>query len=106
MPNHSRRRAVLYLKSGLRFDGFAFGADGETAAEVVFNTSLTGYQEILTDPSYAGQIVTLTNPLIGNYGTRLLDEQAEGPKVAGLIVRELAGVASNFASEDSLDQYL
>lgn len=106
MPNSSRRRAVLYLKSGLRFDGFAFGAEGETAAEVVFNTSLTGYQEILTDPSYAGQIVTLTNPLIGNYGTRVMDEQADGPKVAGLIVRELAGFASNFASEDSLDHYL
>jgi carbamoyl-phosphate synthase small subunit len=103
---NSRKRAVLYLKSGLRFDGFAFGAEGETAAEVVFNTSLTGYQEILTDPSYAGQIVTLTNPLIGNYGTRVMDEQANGPKAAGLIVRELASFASNFASEESLDQYL
>src|SRR5580765_6858771 len=100
MPNN-RHRAVLYLKNGSRFDGFSFGATGEVMAEVVFNTSMTGYQEILTDPSYAGQMVTLTYPLIGNYGTRHLDEQANGPKAAALIIRELSAIDSNFQSEDS-----
>ena len=103
---NTARRAVLYLKSGLRFDGYRFGAAGEIAGEVVFNTSLTGYQEILTDPSYAGQMVTLTNPLIGNYGARSLDAQAEGPQASALIVRELAAVASNHASEEPLGAYL
>ncbi|MBI1784979.1 glutamine-hydrolyzing carbamoyl-phosphate synthase small subunit [Candidatus Sumerlaeota bacterium] len=101
-----RPRAVLYLKNGARFDGFAFGASGEVMAEVVFNTSMTGYQEILTDPSYAGQMVTLTYPLIGNYGTRRLDEQADGPKAAALIIRELAALDSNFQSEEPLEEYL
>ncbi len=106
MTLSSRPRAVLYLKNGSRFDGFAFGARGEVMAEVVFNTSMTGYQEILTDPSYAGQMVVLTYPLIGNYGARLMDEQADGPKAAALIVREHSGMASNFQSEETLDQYL
>lgn len=105
MPQ-SRSRAVLFLKNGARFDGFSFGATGETRAEVVFNTSMTGYQEILTDPSYAGQMVTLTYPLIGNYGTRRLDEQADGPKAAALIIRELSSVDSNFQSEEPLHDYL
>ena len=100
------RRAVLYLKSGMRFDGFSFGAAGETTAEVVFNTSMTGYQEIMTDPSYAGQMVTLTYPLIGNYGTRAMDQQADGPKAMALIVREVSGIESNFASEQPLGAYL
>lgn len=99
-------KAVLYLKSGLRFDGTAFGAPGEVSAEVVFNTSLTGYQEILTDPSYVGQMMTFTNPLIGNYGTRRLDEQSGRPQVSALILREIAGLASNYASEKTLDDYL
>lgn len=104
--SHSRTRAVLYLKNGVRFDGHSIGADGEVCAEVVFNTSMTGYQEILTDPSYAGQMVTFTNPLIGNYGARGLDEQGDGPKAVGLIIRELSGVDSNFASEEPLGDYL
>ncbi len=105
MPS-TRKKAVLYLKSGLRFDGASFGAPGEVAAEVVFNTSMSGYQEILTDPSYAGQMMTFTNPLIGNYGARHLDEQSRGPQVSALILREIAGLASNFASEESLGDYL
>lgn len=106
MTLKSRRRAVLLLKSGLRLDGFAFGAEGEVTGEVVFNTSMAGYQEILTDPSYAGQMVTLTNPLIGNYGTRPMDGQAPAPRAAALIVRELSGLASNYANEADLDAYL
>ncbi len=104
--SRARPRAVLLLESGLRLEGYAFGGQGECAGEVVFNTSLTGYQEILTDPSYAGQIVTLTNPLIGNYGTRELDQQADGPRARALVIRELSGVDSNFASEEALDRYL
>jgi carbamoyl-phosphate synthase small subunit len=106
MNRTQRRPAVLYLESGLRFDGYAFGATDEVAAEVVFNTSMTGYQEILTDPSYAGQMVTLTNPLIGNYGARAMDEQARGPQAAALIVRELSAMDSNYASEEPLGDYL
>jgi carbamoyl-phosphate synthase small subunit len=87
-------------------EGTSFGAQGEVAAEVVFNTSLTGYQEILTDPSYAGQMMTFTNPLIGNYGTRELDRQSARPQVSGLILRELSRTASNHASEEELDAYL
>lgn len=103
----NRKRGVLMLQSGLRLDGFAFGAMGESAAEVVFNTSMTGYQEILTDPSYAGQIVVLTQPQIGNYGVAACDAQSEGgPKAAGLIVREHSAIVSNFAGEQSLDEYL
>lgn len=105
MPDQ-RPPAVLVLEDGTRFDGASFGAPGEVTAEVVFNTSMTGYQEILTDPSYAGQIVTLTYPLIGNYGTTLADEQAAGIQSAGLIIKELAGVESNFRSETHLQEYL
>ena len=79
--------ALLALEDGLTFRGKSFGAQGETAGEVVFNTSLTGYQEILTDPSYAGQIVTLTYPLIGNYGANSQDEESRRPFAEGLIVR-------------------
>ncbi len=103
----NRQRGVLMLQSGLRLDGFAFGAIGESAAEVVFNTSMTGYQEILTDPSYAGQIVVLTQPQIGNYGIAARDAQSDGgPKASGLIVRERSAIASNFAGEQTLDEYL
>jgi carbamoyl-phosphate synthase small subunit len=94
------------LEDGARFDGHGFGAGGEIAAEVVFNTAMTGYQEILTDPSYAGQIVTLTYPLIGNYGTSDADEQSGAIQSAALIIKELAGVDSNFRSERQLHQYL
>ena len=101
-----KQPAVLMLEDGTRFDGFGFGASGEIAAEVVFNTAMTGYQEILTDPSYAGQIVTLTYPLIGNYGTTRADDQSGRIQAAGLIVKELSGIDSNFRSELPLDDYM
>ena len=99
-------RAVLALEDGLVFEGIAFGAIGETSGEVVFNTSLSGYQEILTDPSYKGQIVTMTYPHIGNYGINEADTESRKPWVEGFIVKELSPVVSNWRSEASLDQYL
>ena len=98
--------ALLALEDGLTFRGKSFGAQGETSGEVVFNTSLTGYQEILTDPSYAGQIVTLTYPLIGNYGVNSQDEESRRPFAEGLIVREIAGMASNWRQQITLPDYL
>ena len=88
--------AILALEDGRIFHGKGFGAQGECFGEVVFNTSLTGYQEIFTDPSYAGQIVVLTNPQIGNYGTAVADDEAARPYIEGLIVREFSRVSSNF----------
>lgn len=102
----SHHRAVLMLADGTRFDGFSIGAQGETGGEVVFNTSMTGYQEILTDPSYAGQIMTLTYPLIGNYGVNDADTQSGRIQTAGLIIREMSGLVSNHYSEQSLQDYL
>src|SRR5262245_33639743 len=99
-------QAKLALEDGTVFTGRAFGAPGETLGEVVFNTSMTGYQEVLTDPSYTGQIVTMTYPLIGNYGTNPDDQESRGVQVAGFIVRELTRVPSNFRSQDDLDSYL
>lgn len=98
--------AILALEDGSIFKGTAIGADGESVGEVVFNTSMTGYQEILTDPSYCRQIVTLTYPHIGNYGTT--DEDAECDRIwaAGLVIRDLPLVASNFRSTQALDDYL
>ncbi|MCL5270890.1 MAG: glutamine-hydrolyzing carbamoyl-phosphate synthase small subunit [bacterium] len=104
--SEKRRPAVLMLKDGTRFDGAGIGAPGEVAAEVVFNTAMTGYQEILTDPSYAGQIVTLTYPLIGNYGTTVADDQSRRIQSAGLVIKELAGIRSNFRSDSHLHDYL
>lgn len=98
--------AKLVLEDGTIFTGTAIGAAQETTGEVVFNTSMTGYQEILTDPSYKGQIVTMTYPLIGNYGITDEDEESNGPKVAGFIVRELTEIPSNFRSQLSLNDYL
>jgi carbamoyl-phosphate synthase small subunit len=98
--------ALLALEDGLTFKGKSFGAQGETAGEVVFNTSLTGYQEILTDPSYAGQIVTLTYPLIGNYGVNSQDEESRRPFAEGLVVREIAEVSSNWRQEITLPNHL
>jgi carbamoyl-phosphate synthase small subunit len=98
--------ALLALEDGLTLKGKSFGAQGETAGEVVFNTSLTGYQEILTDPSYAGQIVTLTYPLIGNYGVNSQDEESRRPFAEGLIVREIAEVSSNWRQEITLPNHL
>ena len=100
------RIAKLALADGTVFAGGAFGAEGEVYGEVVFNTSMTGYQEILTDPSYAGQIVTMTYPLIGNYGSNPIDVESKGLSLRGFIVRELCRYPSNFRCEWSLDDYL
>ncbi|MCS6883872.1 MAG: glutamine-hydrolyzing carbamoyl-phosphate synthase small subunit [Acidobacteriota bacterium] len=100
------RTTYLVLEDGTCFKGYSFGACGEKTAEVVFNTSITGYQEILTDPSYAGQIVVLTYPEIGNYGVNLADEQSRRPFVEGLVVRNYSARASNWRSELSLSEYL
>src|SRR4051812_5192212 len=98
--------AKLALEDGTVYTGRAFGAPGEKVGEVVFNTSMTGYQEVLTDPSYTGQIVTMTYPLIGNYGTTAEDEESAGVQVEGFVVRELTRIPSNFRSHRDLDTYL
>ncbi len=99
-------RSILALEDGRIFRGEGYGASGECSGEVVFNTSLTGYQEIFTDPSYAGQIVVLTNPQIGNYGTNAADAEAKRPYIEGLVVREFSSVSSNWRSEQVADEYL
>ena len=98
--------ATLALEDGSWYRGVAAGAAGETGGEVVFNTSMTGYQEVLTDPSYAGQLVTMTAPLIGNYGIASGDAESQVPRVAGFIVREASPTASNWRAEDTLRDYL
>jgi len=98
--------AILALADGSVFRGISIGAVGETVGEVVFNTALTGYQEILTDPSYARQIVTLTYPHIGNVGVNLEDEESSGVQAAGLIIRDLPPRYSNFRATESLQDYL
>jgi carbamoyl-phosphate synthase small subunit len=98
--------AKLALEDGTVYTGRAFGAPGERFGEVVFNTSMTGYQEVLTDPSYKGQIVTMTYPHIGNYGVNREDEESRRPQVEGFVVRELARHPSNFRSHQSLPDYL
>lgn len=100
------RPAILALEDGTIFRGIAIGADGETTGEVVFNTSMTGYQEILTDPSYCRQIVTLTYPHIGNVGVNQEDQESDSVWAAGLVIRDLPLIASNFRSEQALDAYL
>ncbi|MFN5561791.1 MAG: glutamine-hydrolyzing carbamoyl-phosphate synthase small subunit [Opitutaceae bacterium] len=102
----SPKPAVLALEDGSVFRGRAFGADAAVAGECVFNTSMTGYQEILTDPSYFGQIVTLTAVQIGNYGIAAADSEACAPRASGLVVRELSPVVSNWRSQISLGDYL
>jgi carbamoyl-phosphate synthase small subunit len=102
----SPKTAVLALEDGSVFHGLAFGADATIAGECVFNTSMTGYQEILTDPSYFGQIVTMTAPQIGNYGINPADAEAREPKASGFVIRELSPVVSNWRSTVSLDAYL
>ena len=99
-------KAILALADGTIFEGEQFGATGETVGEVVFNTSMTGYQEVLTDPSYKGQIVTMTYPLIGNYGCNEVDVESIGPQVEGFVVREYSAYHSNWRSKWSLDTYL
>lgn len=91
--------AKLILENGMIFEGKAFGYLEETVGEVVFNTGMTGYQEVLTDPSYYGQIVTMTYPLIGNYGLNLDDNESKSPKVRGFIVREACDYPNNFRCE-------
>jgi carbamoyl-phosphate synthase small subunit len=100
------RPAKVLLIDGTAFNGLSFGAEGENTGEVCFNTSMTGYQEIMTDPSYAGQIMTMTYPLIGNVGVNVEDEESARPWVAGFIVREASRIRSNFRSTKSLDDYL
>ncbi|MCG3134893.1 MAG: Carbamoyl-phosphate synthase small chain [Planctomycetes bacterium] len=104
--HRNRPPALLALEDGTVCRGSSIGADGDTGGEVVFNTSLSGYQEILTDPSYKGQIVTMTATQIGNYGINAADAEAEKAWVEGFVVRELSPVASNFRSEEPLDDYL
>jgi carbamoyl-phosphate synthase small subunit len=99
-------QAILALEDGRIFRGQGHGHPGECQGEVVFNTSLTGYQEIATDPSYAGQIVVLTNPQIGNYGTNHADNEAARPYIEGLIVREFSAISSNWRSEQVTDEYM
>jgi carbamoyl-phosphate synthase small subunit len=99
-------KAILALEDGSVFTGRAFGAKAQACGEVCFNTSMTGYQEILTDPSYKGQIVTMTYPLIGNYGVNHLDVESWKPHVGGFVVRELSPVVSNWRAESSLHEYL
>ena len=99
-------KAILALEDGSVFVGRGFGANAEACGEVCFNTSMTGYQEILTDPSYKGQIVTMTYPLIGNYGVNQLDVESWQPHVAGFVVRELSPVVSSWRSQSSLAEYL
>lgn len=99
-------QALLALEDGRIFRGQGYGHPGECQGEVVFNTSLTGYQEIATDPSYAGQIVVLTNPQIGNYGTNQADNESAKPFIEGLIVREFSAISSNWRSEQVTDEYM
>jgi carbamoyl-phosphate synthase small subunit len=98
--------AILALEDGTVFEGRSFGASAERSGEVVFNTAITGYQEIFTDPSYAGQIVILTNPQIGNYGTNAEDNEATRPHIEGLVVREFSSITSNWRSGEEARQFL
>src|ERR1700683_5271070 len=99
-------KAILALEDGSVFHGQGFGAPASACGEVCFNTSMTGYQEILTDPSYKAQIVTMTYPLIGNYGVNAQDVESWKPHVAGFVVRELSPVVSNWRADQSLAEYL
>ena len=98
--------AILALEDGTVFEGRSFGAPAERSGEVVFNTALTGYQEVFTDPSYSGQIVILTNPQIGNYGTSVDDNESARPYIEGLVVREFSAIASNWRSDTEADDFL
>ncbi|GEP45569.1 glutamine-hydrolyzing carbamoyl-phosphate synthase small subunit [Brevifollis gellanilyticus] len=99
-------KAILALEDGRYFEGTSFGAAGTTNGEACFNTSMSGYQEVLTDPSYRGQIVTMTYPMIGNYGINLLDDESAEPHVRGFVIEELCDVPSNWRSTESLHDYL
>jgi carbamoyl-phosphate synthase small subunit len=99
-------RALLALEDGRYFEGKSFGATGTRVGEICFNTAMTGYQEVLTDPSYHGQIVAMTYPLIGNYGINSLDQESRFPHVRGFVIEELSEIPSNWRAEMSLDEYL
>src|SRR5258707_13679286 len=99
-------RALLALEDGKHFEGESFGATGTRIGEICFNTAMTGYQEVLTDPSYRGQIVAMTYPLIGNYGTNSLDQESRSPHVRGFVIEELSEAPSSWRSEMSLGDYL
>ncbi|HWY49352.1 MAG TPA: glutamine-hydrolyzing carbamoyl-phosphate synthase small subunit [Bryobacteraceae bacterium] len=99
-------QAILALEDGTVFEGKSFGAQKDRLGEVVFNTAITGYQEIFTDPSYSGQIVVLTNPEVGNYGANEDDQEAAHPYIEGLVVREFSSIASNWRSEENAEQFL
>jgi carbamoyl-phosphate synthase small subunit len=103
---HPGKRGFLALEDGSFYEGISIGAEGERDGEVVFNTSMTGYQEILTDPSYRGQIVTMTYPMIGNVGINSEDVESSKPQVSGFVVRENSRIFSNFRSQGSLSEYL
>lgn len=98
--------AILALEDGTIFEGVSYGAPVQRTGEVVFNTAITGYQEIFTDPSYCGQIVVLTYPQIGNYGSNLFDSEAGAPHIEGLVVREISPIASNWRSDDRAEHFL
>ncbi|HYZ71608.1 MAG TPA: carbamoyl-phosphate synthase domain-containing protein, partial [Chthoniobacterales bacterium] len=98
--------ALLALEDGTIFEGVSYGAPVQRTGEVVFNTAITGYQEIFTDPSYCGQIVVLTYPQIGNYGSNLFDSEAGSPHIEGLVVREISPVPSNWRSDDRAEHFL
>src|SRR5918912_3027894 len=106
MTNRENRAALLVLEDGRAFRGRAWGAEGERCGEMVFNTSMSGYQEVLTDPSYAGQIVCMTYPLIGNYGVNSADAESARPWVEGFVVREASRTMSSWRAEETLDAYL
>ena len=100
------KQALIVLEDGRTFHGETVGALGTTVGEICFNTSMTGYQEVLTDPSYRGQIVAMTYPLIGNYGVNLLDGESLQPQVRGFVVGQLSPIASSWRATGSLDDYL
>src|SRR5574337_907972 len=104
--NMDREKAILVLADGTVFRGYSLGATGETIGEAVFNTSTMGYQEILTDPSYKGQMVVMTYPLIGNYGINEKDHESRKPFLEGFIVKEASPYPSNWRSARTLDSYL
>ena len=98
--------AILLLEDGTRYTGYSFGSDQEVTAEIVFNTSMSGYQEILTDPSYTGQMITMTCPHIGNVGVNSEDAESSRPWASGFIVKEANATYSNFRGQQTLDAYL
>ncbi|MBC8288509.1 MAG: glutamine-hydrolyzing carbamoyl-phosphate synthase small subunit [Nitrospinae bacterium] len=100
------KKAYLALADGKVFEGIHFGAEGEVDAEIVFNTSMSGYQEVLTDPSYCGQMVLMTYPLIGNYGINPQDFESDRPHLSGFIIKELSGAVSNWRSNETLENFL